>query len=220
MRLRSPLKYKVEIRCRTKMVTRFVFMRHGEAAHNVAARSSGDAAYLSSEFRDARLTDEGTNQCNETGENLSAEFTRFDAIYTSPLARTIQSAVLIKQWVPSDRFYAEDSLIERQGGGHCCNERLSVTEIADEFGPHGLDCSYLTDGLESWVDREPLKFIETRIVLFLRKILSLYTGSDVNILIVTHHDVLYTLLRGVSMKVADFIVLDRDELAVLSGIDI
>jgi len=194
---------------------RFVFMRHGEAEHNAAYRTVGDAAFADPAFRDARLTDEGANQCNETGETQSGDFKKFDAIYTSPLSRCIQTAILMKQWVPCDNFNAVDELVERRGGGHICNVRRRRDAIKEEFGEHGLNCDLITEEDEDWSDREPLQFVESRILMFLRGILPLYEDSDADVLIVTHHDVLYVLLGGVDMKNADTIVLDAEELRVL-----
>jgi broad specificity phosphatase PhoE len=196
-------------------MVRFLFMRHGEAEHNVAYRSVGDAAFCDPAFKDARLTDEGCNQCNETGESQSAVFKQFDAIYTSPLTRCIQTAVLMKQWIPSENFNANDALIERRGGGHICNVRRERDAIKAEFAEHGLNCDLLAETDEDWSDREPLQFVESRIVMFLRDLLTLYADSEASILVVTHHDVLYVLLGGVNIKNADTIVLDEDELREL-----
>jgi len=197
------------------MPAKFVFMRSGEAAHNAAFRARGDDAFNDVAFRDARLTDEGVNQCNETGEGLGGELKQFHAIYTSPLTRCIQTAILMKQWIPCDNFNANDDLAERRGGGRPCNERRSLNEIRDEFEPLGLNCDLLTGVDEEWTDLEPLQFVESRVVMFLRGLLPLYEETEACVLVVSHHDVLWTLLTGTDIKAGDTFVLDEDELKEL-----
>jgi broad specificity phosphatase PhoE len=199
------------------MVAKFIFMRHGEAEHNVAFKTDGEAAYQNPTYRDAKLTDRGVNQCNETAETLSREtIERFDAVYTSPLTRCIQTALLVRQWIDYENFNAADELIERRGGGHVCNARRTRTEIDAEFSAHGLNCSLLAETDEEWDIREPMTFVESRLIIFLRGLVGLYEASEnANILVVTHHDVLYTLLVGTSLDNAETFVLDLDELKEL-----
>lgn len=193
------------------MPAKYVFMRSGEATHNAAFRQKGEEAFKDAAFRDARLTDEGVNQCNETGEELSSEFKQFHAIYTSPLTRCIQTAILMKQWIPCDNFNANDDLAERRGGSRPCNERRPLKEIRDEFEPLGLNCDLLTAADEEWNDLEPLTFVESRVVMFLRNLIPFYEETDACVLVVSHHDVLWTLLSGTDIKAGDTFVLDEDE---------
>lgn len=199
------------------MVAKFIFMRHGEAEHNVAFKTDGEEAYKNVAFRDAKLTDHGVNQCNETAETLSrGDIEKFDAVYTSPLTRCIQTALLVRQWIEYENFTAADELIERRGGGHVCNARRRRTEIEAEFSGHGLNCSLLAEEDEEWDIREPMTFVESRLIIFLRGLVGLYEESEnANILVVTHHDVLYTLLVGTSLDNAETFVLDLDELKEL-----
>lgn len=199
------------------MVAKFIFMRHGEAEHNVAFKTDGEAAYKNPAFRDAKLTNDGVNQCNETGETLSrGDIAKFDAVYTSPLTRCIQTALLVRQWIEYENFNAADELIERRGGGHLSNARRTRTEIDTEFSPHGLNCSLLAEEDEDWDIREPMTFVESRLIIFLRELVGLYEASEeANILVVSHHDVLYTLLLGTSLDNAETFVLDLDELKEL-----
>jgi len=199
------------------MVAKFIFMRHGEAEHNAASKTEGEAAYTNPAYRDAKLTDHGVNQCNETGETLSRDdIEKFDAVYTSPLTCCIQTALLVRQWIEYENFTAADELIERRGGGHLCNVRRTSTEIAAEFAPHGLNCSLLAETDEDWDIREPMTFVESRLIIFLRGLVGLYEASEeANILVVTHHDVLYTLLVGTVLENAETFVLDLDELKEL-----
>ena len=198
------------------MPIKFVLIRHGEAQHNSAFREMGESAYEDEKYKNAVLTDTGVNQCNESGETLSASYEKFDICYSSPLKRCIQTGLLIKQWVPIDDYLCTDDLIERSGGGHICNVRGTKSEIEAEFGELGVRCMpTMTENPTEWYVREPLRFVEERIVCFLRDMLKIYAGANVNILIVTHHDVLYALLAGTSIENADFVELDEEEMELL-----
>lgn len=196
---------------------RFVLMRHGQAEHNVAFKAVGESAYTDAKYKDASLTSDGINQCNESGETLGATYKRFAACYTSSLRRCIQTALLVNQWVPFDGFYCSDELMERGGGGHICNVRQSKTELLAEFGEHGL--AIMSESMPEvpaeWYIREPMAFVEQRIVLFLRDLLTKHKDADGDVLVVTHHDVLYALMAGTSLDNADYIELDYDEMSEL-----
>jgi 2,3-bisphosphoglycerate-dependent phosphoglycerate mutase len=78
-----------------KWPSQLVIVRHGESERNVAkdvAKSKGAPTYGSSlRDMDTRLTEEGNRQARETGEHLAEEY-NFDAIFTSPYQRTVQTA--------------------------------------------------------------------------------------------------------------------------------
>lgn len=196
---------------------RFVLIRHGEAEHNVAFKAVGESAYQDVKYKDAALTNEGVNQCNESGETLGATYKRFAVCYTSSLRRCIQTALLVSQWVPFDEFYCSDELMERGGGGHVCNERQSKTDLLAEFGEH--DIAVMSDTMPEipaeWFIREPMAFVEQRIVLFLRELLNKFKDKIGDVLVVTHHDVLFALMAGTSLGNADYIEFDYDEMSEL-----
>lgn len=78
-----------------KWPSHLVIVRHGESERNVAkviAKSKGEHSYSSSlRDMDTPLTKEGNRQARLTGEHLSREY-NFDAIFTSPYQRTVQTA--------------------------------------------------------------------------------------------------------------------------------
>ena len=78
-----------------KWPSHLVIVRHGESERNVAkdiAKSKGAHSYSSSlRDMDTPLTKEGNRQARLTGEHLAAEY-NFDAIFTSPYQRTVQTA--------------------------------------------------------------------------------------------------------------------------------
>jgi len=78
-----------------KWPSHLVIVRHGESERNVAkdiAKSKGEHSYGSSlRDMDTLLTKEGNRQARVTGEHLAKEYS-FDAIFTSPYQRTVQTA--------------------------------------------------------------------------------------------------------------------------------
>lgn len=105
-------------------MTTFIFLRHGEAGHNVAARTEGDAAYFDPRWKDACLTAEGIEQVRGVLSDIE-----FDVIYCSPLRRCIET---LHAALPSSvdmKVCLDDRLMEPQGS-HICNKRASRPEIA------------------------------------------------------------------------------------------
>ena len=78
-----------------KWPSHLVIVRHGESERNVAkdiAKSKGAHTYGSGlRDMDTPLTKEGIRQARSTGEHLAKEYD-FDAIFTSPYQRTVQTA--------------------------------------------------------------------------------------------------------------------------------
>jgi broad specificity phosphatase PhoE len=78
-----------------KWPSQLVIVRHGELERNVAkdvAKSKGAHTYDSSlRDMDTPLTEAGNRQARATGEHLAKEY-KFDAIFTSPYQRTMQTA--------------------------------------------------------------------------------------------------------------------------------
>jgi broad specificity phosphatase PhoE len=96
------------------------FLRHGEATHNVAARTAGDAAYTDPAHTDAPLTDTGAEQAHNT---VLAD--AYDAIYCSPLRRCRQT--LLYAMPDCQGVVLDDRLMEPQS--HICNKRAEKADI-------------------------------------------------------------------------------------------
>jgi broad specificity phosphatase PhoE len=76
-------------------MVKIIFVRHGEATHNIAVNERYDTANIV-------LTDKGREQATKTGEYLNKVFGKFDEIYTSPLTRCVQTSDLIAKEINYD----------------------------------------------------------------------------------------------------------------------
>jgi broad specificity phosphatase PhoE len=132
------MKYTLGLTLSTPEMTEhtYIFMRHGEAEHNVAAARDGDAAYTDPAYTDAPLTAKGREQVLESARELLKTYPQIDLIWSSPLTRTIQTARCVQEIIPvkAKKILLSDALIECQGGHHICNQRLSKEELT-AFNP-------------------------------------------------------------------------------------
>ena len=180
----------------------FVIVRHGEAEHNVAFREQGESAYCNPAYRDARLTEEGIEQAKDLKEILS--HLSFVSVWSSPLMRCIETAIHINNG--DGIMYLHDSLLERLGGGHVCNERKSKTEIKSEH----IDSivMFLPDSPPVWREREGRSSVFARAYGFLEFLRFIYSDKteDDHVLIVTHHDWI-EILTNKSLKNGQHIII-------------
>lgn len=183
----------------------FVFVRHGQAEHNVAVMFEGQSAYKNPRYKDAALTFHGAQECRATGQYLKHQIGSFEVCYTSPLSRCIGTALHLQESCGRLPTYANDALIECQGGGEVCNMRLPKSRLSTYW----VNVDALTEEPQD-PNRPRETFVEVRerLVPFLKKLLAEHNG---NVLIVTHHDVLQAL-TGKSLRNAEALVLHRDEL--------
>lgn len=106
----------------------FVFIRHAQATHNVAAETRGESAYYDPVYRDAELTDEGHLQVSRARRERGAEFLKPsgglapDAIYCSPLHRCRQTLLGVVPASAEWPVHLDDRLMEPQS--HVCNHRI------------------------------------------------------------------------------------------------
>jgi broad specificity phosphatase PhoE len=162
----------------------FVLLRHGEAEHNVGFRERGESAYEDPAYRDSALTEKGIQQAKDARDALS--HLSFLAVWSSPLSRCIQTATYANNG--NGVMYLHDSLLERLGGGHICNERKTKAEINANYP----DCTtiFLPDSPPAWSEREGRSSVFCRafgLIEFLKYIYSDKTRED-HVLVVTHHD--------------------------------
>ena len=181
----------------------FVFVRHGEAEHNVEFMKEGEDGYKNPKYKDSRLTEVGVEQALQTKEHLS--HISFLEVWSSPLNRCIQTAMCINN--DNKMIFLHDSLIERLGGGHVCNERKAKTEINSEYP----NCStiFLPHSPPIWVERERNSSVYFRVFGFLALLRELYKNNPKTdyILLVTHHDVIEALL-GMSLKNGEYVFVE------------
>lgn len=112
----------------------FVFIRHAQATHNVAADEHGPSAYSDPAFRDAMLTDEGHLQTTRVRRERGAEFLgpggalTPDIVYCSPLRRCQQTLLGVIPAAEAWSVCLDDRLMEPQS--HVCNHRPERDEVA------------------------------------------------------------------------------------------
>lgn len=112
------------------MTTTFVFIRHGEAAHNAAARLVGESAYMDPVYTDAPLNENGYMQAYDGRAALGTRGP-FDIIYCSPLTRCMQTLRTIRPTATTQSVVLDDRLMEPQGS-HICNRRAERADIVDD----------------------------------------------------------------------------------------
>jgi broad specificity phosphatase PhoE len=120
----------------------FVFMRHGEGTHNVAAWIHGEAAYQDIAHADAELTLIGVNQCVDAGPTLTGHGP-YDAVFCSPLRRCLASLLAALPEAETWPVALDDRLMEPQST-HICNRRrnrLAVRESVPDSWNTTAICS-------------------------------------------------------------------------------
>lgn len=183
----------------------FVFVRHGQAEHNVAVQVEGEAAYRNPRYKDAALTLQGRQQSLATGQYLKHQIGTFSVCYTSPLSRCMDTALFLQDAIGKTQTYANDALIECTGGGELCNMRLPKSKISNYW--INVD-ALVEESPDPNQPRETVQVVRERLVPFLKNLLAEHEG---NVLIVSHHDVLH-VLTGKSLRNAEALVLQREEL--------
>lgn len=174
------------------------FVRHGHAKHNV------DGDYTNPANQDAALTPSGRAQVYATARELSYKVPHWDAVFTSPLTRCLQTTEEILQEIPSlSRPVVTDFLLECQGGGHICNQRKRRSELQPQYP--GMDFTMEETPLLHYASpRETHETLERRMD-FLVKLVRQMEGEHA--LFVTHHELIEAYV-GESLPNAGYYVLD------------
>lgn len=118
-----------------------VLVRHGESARNVAKK--GNTYFIDDEARSALrgvpdhripLTDEGRRQAQRTGEALQQRFGRFDVVYHSGYARTLETAEGLLAAFPAEERAAmkvrHNLFIRERDPGHAYDMTTAEAEAA------------------------------------------------------------------------------------------
>lgn len=188
----------------------FIFVRHGQAAHNVAAHGpEGDAAYLNEAYKDAPLTEEGKAQAKATGEALAN--CNIVGMWSSPLTRCIQTADEIFELTSAQDLYLHDSLLEILGGGHVCNDRKTRRELKKAY-PH-CNLENIPDYPPMWILRENSYSVTNRMMSFCFLLAEIYKdmSEDSYVVIVSHWGAIQAL-TGAALKNAEFVIKTLEEL--------
>lgn len=191
------------------MNPRFIFVRHGEATHNVAFRQAKDErVFRDPVHEDAPLTEEGVRQAQQTGTRLSSY--KIQDIWCSPLTRCIQTAIEIFEETSAQTLYFHDSLIERLGGGHICNTRKPRSVLRERYPL--FDATFLPETPAQWTARENLYALRQRMLSMVLTLNEFYKHeSAFDIVIVSHADAIYALTEK-SLANAEFVVLTLEEI--------
>lgn len=193
------------------MPPKFIFIRHGEADHNVAFRENNrdESVFLDEKYRDAPLTSKGIQEAKTTGIKLSER--KILDIWSSPLTRCIQTAEEIFEETGAQDMYLHDSLLERLGGGHYCNERKSKQELKTKY--NYINVKHLPEFGPLWIERENQTALFHRMLSFVLLLSSLYekVPETLDICIVSHKDAIVTL-TGKELQNAEPVILTLDEI--------
>lgn len=194
----------------TMPVPTFIFVRHGQAKHNVAAHGpEGDAAYTNEAYKDAPLTETGIIQARETGEALSAY--KIIDIWSSPLTRCIQTSLELFEETSAQGIYLHDSLLEVLGGGHVCNYRKTKQELKTLYPLCHME--NLPDYPPMWVHRENEFSVTNRMMGMCLLLAEIYKDSPPDsYLVVTSHWGAIRALTGKALNNAEYVITSLDEI--------
>ena len=193
-------------------VPKFIFVRHGEAGHNVGFHEVGQAAFLDPKYKDAPLTPEGIQQAKATALALAP--LKVVDMWSSPLTRCIQTSEELYEEMNIGNLYLHDSLLERQGGGHICNERKYRIELKEVHT--GWDTAFLPELPPVWVERENETSLQRRMLSFVLLLSEMYKKcpEESHVLLVSHADAIFSLTKK-SLKNAEYVIMSLEEILAL-----
>jgi len=161
----------------------FIFIRHAQATHNVAAETHGTAAYMDPTYRDAALTDEGHLQTARVRRAQGADFMGPSGalapavIYCSPLRRCRQTLLGVIPAAADWPVRLDDRLMEPQS--HVCNHRPERDELARE-----LPAAWDLERVGEVNPKDAPESVVARIRAFTAEMLARHAGQRV--LVVSH----------------------------------
>jgi probable phosphoglycerate mutase len=154
-------------------VTTLVLVRHGATAHTADKRFSGGLA-----SSNPGLTDEGRDQVRAVAEWLSPLGEAVEAVVTSPVRRTRESAEILAERLALD-LVEEAGFAEMEFGAW---DGLTFVEVRERY----------PDEVQAWLGSldtapqggESFRDVEKRVVAGLERVLERYAGKTV--LVVSH----------------------------------
>ncbi len=181
---------------RTTLMPTLLFLRHGQADHNVGAEQDGPTAYKNPIYRDPHLTEKGQLQVEMAARSMKHLIgTSRVYVYSSPLVRTIETANIVCETLKDnivDRVL-HDSLLEQLHLDHCCNWRKQASDLQTMYSQ--WDSRLLAELPPPHVDGESDESVKRRIESFLTLVKRLHTEPNSIILLVSHHDTLKFYLQ-------------------------
>lgn len=195
----------------------FYFMRHAETLLNRLNRVQG--------WANAPLTDKGIADTHRSGKGL-ANIT-FDAVYTSDLARTIDTANIILKENHQNKQLQITPMPEFREVHFGFYEGLDANQLWRDVIAHMKTVYGVTDNYHNQAELflnvvkelDPYKYAEdyktfwARVENGLLQLLNTHAGTNKNVLIVSHGLTIQHLLHGL---VADFNQTDRLDNASVS----
>ena len=164
---------------------KLIFMRHGEAKDNVEQVFSFDNLSCS------LLTTDGIQKVQESTRKLG----RIDKVYYSPIFRTVQTANLVRKYMPSVEFVTDDRIREIDYGTYNQKKNDSILDDVRRRQKNG-------DFFVRFGKYGENKFeIYNRLLSFLED-LENENFTNNNILIVSHGSIISSLMRILNIKSA------------------
>lgn len=194
------------------MAPTFIFIRHGEAEHNVAYHTEGVSAFSKELYRDALLTTKGVEQARTAAAQIIEKVGMdFLDIWCSPLSRCIQTGEELFEELNCCDLYLHDNLLECQGGNNLCNERRTKKEIKKLHG--AWKTTYIAENGPVWIEYENPYSLRTRMLMFVLFLAHLYKDNTDKeyVLVVSHKDAI-AALTGKHLTNAEFLVMKMDEI--------
>lgn len=161
-----------------------ILVRHGQTDWNVNDLLQGRT--------DIELNENGKNQAIETAHQLIN--THIDAIYVSPLRRTIDTAQQINK-TRNLEMIIDNRLIERGFGEYEGKSKVEFRKYWN-FETNISDCNV-----------EPIRDLFARAYDLLKEIGELYKNTDKTILLVTHNGVnlaITSILKGLIPNIFEY----------------
>lgn len=191
------------------MPVTFLFIRHGEAEHNVDFHQIGESAFLDEKNKDAPLTPKGMNQARDLA-NILSKFKIRD-IWSSPSTRTIQTALEVFEETSANKIYLHDNLLEYHVEGHVCNLRKPTKELELYF--LGLiKTKFLPEFPPEWTNTENSTAVYYRMLSVVMILNEMYKEhSDCYVAIVSHKNAISTLTRK-SLSNCEFVAMTLNEI--------
>ena len=197
-------------------VKKIYFIRHAEAEHNVLENLYYNNPILCDVY-DSKLTEEGKIQTKETLKKLQNSKINFDLIFISPLTRTIQTFILLKDYFKDTKTKIIITDMVKELVSYCNkNKGMKLTDLKKFLKENNLDfdINYITkefwwfdDGKDKENEYEGETF-SLRLKLF---ILWVCFRKENNILIISHSHVHYQI-QGKGIYNADFKELNKEYL--------
>ena len=165
-----------------------------EAGGQDGGSGAAESEYKNWKWHDARLTPLGEAQARALRPTMAAQ--RVDVVLTSPLSRTIQTALLA---IPEGPPFVVEAGCRERNGTHPCDKRRSRAELRADFPQLVLD-NLATEEDDTWTEaREPEHDLNVRAGRFCA---TLAARPEEFIAVVTHNDFLTALLFSSELRLA------------------